>query len=51
LSIMRPYYDCNNLIDVFEAFKGKYNIASEMTWFYVEKFANITPQTSSKLLK
>jgi HPt (histidine-containing phosphotransfer) domain-containing protein len=22
-----------------------------MTWFYIEKFANITPQTSSELLK
>jgi hypothetical protein len=50
LSILRPYYDCNNVVEVFEWFKGKYNLGSEMTWFYIEKFVNITPQTDCALL-
>lgn len=51
LSILRPYYDCNNLLDVFEWFKGRYNLASEMTWFYIEKFVNLTPKTERSRLE
>lgn len=51
LTILRPYYSCNNLLEVFEWFKGKYNLASEITWFYIEKFINITQQTDRRLIE
>ena len=36
---------------MFDWFKGRYNLGSEMTWFYIEKFVNITSQTERPLLE
>lgn len=51
LSILRRYYDCNNALEVLEYFKGRYSFSNEMTWFYIEKFAQITQHTDLKILR
>jgi hypothetical protein len=51
LSILRPYYDHNNALEVLEYFKGRYSFENEMSWFYVEKFARITQHTETKILR
>lgn len=51
LNHLRPYYDPNNIVEVFEHFKGRYSLSVELSWLYMEKFINITVQTTDENLR